>query len=222
MPYYVYLLASRRNGTLYLGFTNDLVRRVHEHKWREGNGYPIDMRDAEWAWLAPLIPEARRVGDRARPTCARRRTPSSICCAPAALSAICPATAFRRARPSTTSFASSNVMASRGRSGLALRERMGREASPSAAVLDSQSVKSAERGRYAGKRVKGGKIHALVDSEGLPMRVVVHSAAIQDRDGAGLVLDKIRRRFPWLGLIWADGGYNAWLKLRWQRCRGSV
>jgi transposase len=42
------------------------------------------------------------------------------------------------------------------------------------------------------------------------MRVVVHSAAIQDRDGAGLVLDKIRRRFPWLELIWADGGYNAW------------
>ncbi len=42
------------------------------------------------------------------------------------------------------------------------------------------------------------------------MRVIVHSAAIQDRDGAGLVLDKIRRRFPWLELVWADGGYNAW------------
>ena len=65
-------------------------------------------------------------------------------------------------------------------------------------------------GYDAGKKVKGGKIHALVDSEGLPMRVVVHSAAIQDRDGAGPVLDKIRRRFPWLELIWADGGYKAW------------
>ena len=42
------------------------------------------------------------------------------------------------------------------------------------------------------------------------MRVVVHSAEIQDRDGAALVLDNIRRRFPWLELIWADGGYNAW------------
>jgi transposase len=65
-------------------------------------------------------------------------------------------------------------------------------------------------GYEAGKQVKGRKIHALVDNEGLPMRVVVHSAAIQDRDGAGLVLDRIRRRFPRLKLIWADGGYNAW------------
>jgi transposase len=64
-------------------------------------------------------------------------------------------------------------------------------------------------GYDAGKQVKGRKIHALVDSEGLPMRVVVHSAAIQDRDGAGLVPDKMRRRFPWLEPIWADGGYNA-------------
>jgi len=45
-------------------------------------------------------------------------------------------------------------------------------------------------GYDAGKQVKGRKIHALVDSEGLPMPVVVHSAAIQDRDEAGLVLDK--------------------------------
>jgi len=42
------------------------------------------------------------------------------------------------------------------------------------------------------------------------MRVVVHCAAIKDRDGAGLVLDKRRRRFPWLDLIWADGGSSAW------------
>jgi hypothetical protein len=45
-------------------------------------------------------------------------------------------------------------------------------------------------GYDAGKQVKGRKIHALVDSEGLPMRVVVHSAAIQDCDGAGLILGK--------------------------------
>jgi transposase len=64
-------------------------------------------------------------------------------------------------------------------------------------------------GYDAGKKLKGRKIHALVDTEGLPMRVVVHSAAVQDRDGAALVLDRIRARFPWLELVWADGGYNA-------------
>ena len=74
-------------------------------------------------------------------------------------------------------------------------------------VLDSQSIKSAENGGKdnrvgydSGKQVKGRKIHTLVNIAGLPMRVVVHSAGIQDGDGAGLVLDEIRRRFPWLKL----------------------
>ncbi len=61
----------------------------------------------------------------------------------------------------------------------------------------------------AGKKVKGRKVHALVDVEGLPLRVIVHSAGMQDRDGAALVFDKIRKRFPWLELVWADAGYNA-------------
>ena len=75
-------------------------------------------------------------------------------------------------------------------------------------------------GYDAGKKVKGRKIHALVDTEGLPMRVVVHSAAIQDRDGAGLVLDKIRRRFPWLELSGPMAATTPGrLTLRWQRCR---
>lgn len=64
-------------------------------------------------------------------------------------------------------------------------------------------------GYDAGKRVKGRKIHALVDTEGLPLRVVVRSAGVQDRDGAALVLDRIRNRFPWLQLVWADAGYDA-------------
>ena len=64
-------------------------------------------------------------------------------------------------------------------------------------------------GYDAGKKVKGRKVHALVDTEGLPLRVVVHSAAIQDRDGAALLFDRIRQRFNWLELVWADGAYNA-------------
>ena len=57
--------------------------------------------------------------------------------------------------------------------------------------------------------MKGRKLHALVDTQGLPLRVVVHSASVQDRDGAALVLNKIRNSFPWLELVWADSGYNA-------------
>jgi putative transposase len=64
-------------------------------------------------------------------------------------------------------------------------------------------------GYDAGKKVKGRKLHALVDAEGFPLRIVVHSAGIQDRDGAALVFEKIRQRFNWLELVWADGGYNA-------------
>ena len=64
-------------------------------------------------------------------------------------------------------------------------------------------------GYDTGKKVKGRKVHALVDVEGLPPHVIVHSAGIQDRDGAVLVLDKIRQRLLWLELIWGDAGYNA-------------
>lgn len=64
-------------------------------------------------------------------------------------------------------------------------------------------------GYDAAKRVKGRKRHLLVDTEGLPLRVVVHSAGIQDRDGAALVLERIRRRFPWLEVVWADAAYAA-------------
>ena len=57
--------------------------------------------------------------------------------------------------------------------------------------------------------MKGRKIHALVDTLGLPIRLVVHSAGIQDRDGAALVLTKVRRCFPWLECVFADAGYDA-------------
>ena len=87
----------------------------------------------------------------------------------------------------------------------------GRDPQPSAAVLDSQSAKSAEGGEAigydAGKRVRGRKRHLLVDTLGLLLRVVVHSASVQDRAGAKLVLGGLRERFPLVGLVWVDGGY---------------
>ena len=64
-------------------------------------------------------------------------------------------------------------------------------------------------GYDAGKKLKGRKIHSFVDTLGLPIRLVVHSAGIQDRDGAALLFDKIKQRFPWLECVFADLGYNA-------------
>ena len=94
---------------------------------------------------------------------------------------------------------------------MAGRERVGRLASPSAAILDSQSVKTTEsggpRGCDAGKKIKGRKRHALVDTDGRGLILRSHEAGIQDRDGAGPVLKSSRRSFPFIKRVFADSGY---------------
>ncbi len=69
-------------------------------------------------------------------------------------------------------------------------------------------------GYDAGKKIKGIKRHVIVDVLGLLIGIIVHSAAIQDRDGAKLLLLRVKGRLPRVKLIWADGGYAGKL-IKW-------
>ena len=103
------------------------------------------------------------------------------------------------------------------------REAAEREASPTAAIIDSQSVKSGRkrgasinpRGYDAGKKAcpceggdPGKKRHILVDTQGLLMHALVHSAGMQDRDGGILVMATLFGQFAFLEKLFADGGYQ--------------
>jgi putative transposase len=93
------------------------------------------------------------------------------------------------------------------------RVRLEREPEPSAAIVDSQSVKTTgvggdERGFDPDKKVRGRKRHLLVDTQGLVMRAKVHSAGVFDRDGIKPLLELVGERFPRLSHLWLDAGYN--------------
>ncbi|MEU6071202.1 IS5 family transposase [Streptomyces sp. NPDC047082] len=94
-----------------------------------------------------------------------------------------------------------------------VREKEGRTVDPTAAIVDSQSLRAAANiprstsGWDGGKKVGGRKRHLVVDCLGLVLAVAVTAASVQDRDAAVPLLERLRRQYFSVRLIWADGGY---------------
>ena len=190
----------------------DAARR---HYARPAERYATDLTDAEWALLAPHLPAPNRLG-RPREVDLREVLNAILYL----LRTGCPWRLLpREFPPRSTVFDYFRRLWEDGTWPtlhallvMAARERAGKEASPTAAIVDSQSVRTTEaggpRGYDAAKKVTGRKRHVLVDTLGLLLVLVIHTADLQDRDGLALVCRRLRRRFPWLRLIFADGGYR--------------
>jgi len=106
------------------------------------------------------------------------------------------------------------------------RKRAGKDPQPTAAILDSQSVKTTEESAYpsgydAHKNVKGRKRHLLVDTSGLALSIYVSSADVQDRVGAPCLLAGLKALLPCLKKIWADGAYTGEKLARWCEEQGG-
>ena len=187
------------------------TRRQHS---RASLRYETDLTDAEWAVIAPLMPKPTRCGR--PPVWPMREILNAIFYVlrggiawrliPKDLPPRSTTYGYFRRWRDDGLFARINhhlVMAD--------RERVGRDASPTAAVLDSQSIKTTEsggpHGYDAGKNVKGRKRQVLVDMDGRALVLDPQPADVQDRDGAAPVLRLSRRSFPFIAKAFADAGY---------------
>jgi len=181
--------------------------------------YPSDLTNEEWTHVEPVISPAKDGGNRRRVNI--REVVNGIMYI---LSTGCQWRAIPKdLPPRSTVFDYLDLWSRDGtldRMHHALyaecRQRGDRQASPTAAIIDSQSVKSAEKsgaridpkGYDAGKRINGKKRHILVDPLGLLLHAMIHPANIQDRDGGILLMSTLLGTYPFLEKLFADGGYQ--------------
>ena len=181
---------------------------------RKTKRYPTDLTDEEWARVDPVMPKPARTGRQrevdlrevlnairylARTGCGWRMLPKDF---PPWQTVYWWFRRFVRLLLFQTIHDVALMLD---------RERAGREASPTGGVLDSQSVKAPaakERGFDGGKKITGRKRHVAVDTDGRLLMINLTSADISDSAGAQMILDAIRKRWPWLKHLFADGAYD--------------
>lgn len=196
--------------------------------------YPTDMTDAEWALIEPLLPTPACTSPTGgRPEKHHRRdivdairyvTDNGIKWR--ALPADFPP--YKTVHGFFTRWNRDGVVDQiRDTLREHIRERAGRQAKPTAAAIDAQSVRAAEtvdtstRGYDGGKKVSGRKRHIAVDTMGLLLVVMVTAASLQDRPAGRPLLRLLHRAQRRVRLVWADGGYTGTL-LNWAKTTVNI